>query len=300
MNVFIAGGTGFIGVTLANSLTAGGHDVTVLGQHARSRPTHLDPSVRVVTGDGRQPGGWQDHVAAGNLIVNLAGASIFSRWTAAGKKRIEESRVLTTRNIVDALPSGAAKAALLSTSAVGYYGFRGDEELSEGTSPGSDFLAGVCRRWEEEALKAERKGARVIITRFGIVLGKGGGALSRMLPLFRMGLGGRLGDGEQWFSWIHMDDLTGALKFLLNNESASGPYNLTSPGPVKNRELAASLGRALHRPAHLPAPAPLIRLMMGEMGNVLLKGQRVVPARLQEAGFVFKHADLAGAIADVL
>jgi uncharacterized protein (TIGR01777 family) len=183
---------------------------------------------------------------------------------------------------------------------VGYYGFHGDEKLYEDDPPGTDFLAGICRKWEAEAGKAEEKGARVIITRFGIVLGKGGGALRQMLPFFRLGLGGRLGSGEQWFSWIHMEDLTGALKFLLASKSASGPYNLTSPEPVRNRELAACLGRALHRPALLPAPAPLIRLMMGELGNVVLKGQRVVPARLQEAGFVFKHGDLAGAISAVV
>jgi uncharacterized protein (TIGR01777 family) len=271
-----------------------------MGFHARARPPQLDPSVQIVIGDGRRRGAWQEHLSRCPLVINLAGASIFSRWTRAHKRLITESRVLTTMNLVDALPAQSAGVTLFSTSAIGYYGFHGDEYLYEDDPPGADFLARICRQWEAEARKAEKKGARVIITRFGIVLGRGGGALSKMLPIFRLGLGGRLGSGEQWFSWIHMEDLTGALKFLLTSESAAGAYNLTSPEPVRNRELAACLGRALHRPAILPVPAPFIRLMMGEMGNMLLKGQRVLPARLQEAGFVFKHGDLASAIAAVV
>jgi len=241
--------------------------------------------VDIVISDGRRPGGWQKDVSRSGLVVNLAGASIFSRWTASRKRLIAESRLLTTKHIVEAIQEGTT---LFSTSAVGYYGFRGDEEVLEDGTPGTDFLADICRRWEEEAHEAEVKGVRVVITRFGIVLGRGG-ALAQMLPPFRLGLGGRLGSGNQWFSWIHMDDLTGALKFLLAHEEASGPYNLTSPHPVRNRDLAASLGRALHRPAVLPAPGAMIRLAMGELGNVVLRGQRVIPARLGEAGYTFRY-----------
>lgn len=296
MKVFIAGGTGFVGVNLANSLAAGGHRVTVLGSRPQARPPSLDPSAEIVIGDGRQPGPWQDGVAGSDLVINLAGASIFARWTAARKRLIAESRILTTANVVDALP---ASATLFSTSAVGYYGFRGDEELAERDASGTDFLAGLCRRWEEEALSAEGKGSRVVITRFGIVLGKGG-ALAQMLPLFRLGLGGRVGDGNQWFSWIHMEDLIESFKFLLAHGTASGPYNLTSPGPVRNRDLAAAIGRVLHRPSFVPAPGFLVRIAMGELGNVVLRGQRVMPARLLEAGYAFRHPSVDEALRAVL
>lgn len=296
MRVFIAGGTGFVGVNLANSLVDGGHQVTVLGSRVQSRPSSMDPEVDVVIGDGRRPGTWQEHVSRSGLVVNLAGASIFSRWTSSRKRLIAESRLLTTMNIVESLQGGTA---LFSTSAVGYYGFRGDEEIREDDTPGTDFLAGICHRWEGEALKAEAKGVRVVVTRFGIVLGKGG-ALAQMLPVFRLGLGGRLGDGKQWFSWIHMEDLTGALKFLLADENASGAYNLTSPQPVRNRDLAASLGRVLHRPAFLPVPGIAVRLAMGELGNVVLRGQRVLPTRLQEAGYTFRHPGIDEALGATL
>jgi len=292
MKVFIAGGTGFVGVHLANATVAAGHTVTVLGASVQARPPSLDPAVTVVTADATRPGPWQEDVSRSALVINLAGASIFSRWTSARKRLIAESRLLTTANIVDALQEGAV---LFSTSAVGYYGFRDDEEIYEDDAPGTDFLARICRQWEAAAFKAEAKGVRVVVTRFGIVLGKGG-ALAQMLPLFRLGLGGRLGSGNQWFSWIHMDDLTGALQFLLAHENASGPYNLTSPHPVRNRELATSLGRALHRPAVLPAPGIMIRLAMGELGNVVLRGQRVIPTRLGEAGYAFRYPVIDAAL----
>jgi hypothetical protein len=296
MKVFITGGTGFVGVNLANSMVAGGHQVTVLGSRAQARPTSIDPAVDVVIGDGRRPGPWQEHAARSELVVNLAGASIFSRWTSSHKRLIAESRHLTTMNTVEALQGGAT---FLSASAVGYYGFRGDEEIYEDDAPGTDFLARICRQWEGEALKAEEKGVRVLVTRFGIVLGKGG-ALAQMLPLFRLGLGGRLGSGNQWFSWIHMEDLAGAMKFLIADGKASGPYNMTSPLPVRNRDLAASLGRALHRPVFLPAPGLAIRLAMGELGNVVLRGQRVLPARLQEAGYTFRYPGIDEALSAAL
>jgi uncharacterized protein (TIGR01777 family) len=296
VKAFIAGGTGFVGVNLANSLVAGGHQVTVLGSRPQSRPSSLDPAVDVVIGDGRRPGAWQEGVSRSGLVINLAGASIFSRWTSTRKRLIAESRLLTTMNIVNALQEGSI---LFSTSAVGYYGFRGDEEICEDDAPGSDFLAVVCRQWEDAAFKAEARGVRVVVTRFGIVLGKGG-ALAKMLPLFRLGLGGRLGGGDQWFSWIHMEDLMGAMEFLLARESASGPYNLTSPNPVRNSDLAASLGRVLHRPAVLPAPGVMIRLAMGELGNVVLRGQRVIPARLGEAGYTFRYPAIEEALESAL
>lgn len=297
--VFIAGGTGFIGVRLANFLAARRHPVTVMGQSA-DRPPRLDPAVEVFAGDGRRDGPWQEHAGRSRLIINLAGASIFTRWTASHKKLIRESRVLTTRRIVESLPADSSGVTLFSTSAVGYYGFRGDESLTEESPPGSDFLAALCRDWEAEAREGEKKGARVAITRFGIVLGKRGGALAQMVPLFRLGVGGPVGTGRQWFSWIHMEDLLGAFFHLLQRQDSRGVYNLTSPQPVRNRDLARSLGRVLRRPSILPAPSFAVRLVLGELGNVILQGQRVIPARLLGEGFRFLHPGIDGALEAVL
>jgi uncharacterized protein (TIGR01777 family) len=297
--VFITGGTGFVGVNLANRLALRGNMVSVMGRSG-SRPPHLTGEVKVIRGDGRFPGSWQEEAADSRLIINLAGAPIFTRWTAAAKKRIRESRILTTANLAEALPADARGVILFSTSAVGYYGFRGDEELDEDSSPGDDFLARLCRDWEEQAGLAREKGARVIITRFGIVLGPGGGALGKMIPFFRRFLGGPLGSGNQWLSWIQMEDLIEVFLFLMEQRSAAGPYNVTSPRPVRNGELARSLGRALHRPALLPTPSPAVRLMLGEFGNTLLKGQRVLPRRLVNLGYQFRYAGIDAALEAIL
>jgi hypothetical protein len=189
---------------------------------------------------------------------------------------------------------------LISTSAVGYYGFHGDEELAEDAPPGHDFLATVAREWEEEALRAQQKGIKVCIARFGIVLGAGGGALGQMIPLFKKFVGGPLGGGKQWFSWVHADDLAEAFSFLLKHPELSGPFNMCSPEPVRNRDLAKAIGKALHRPSLMPAPGFMIRLVLGEFGSVLLQGQRVVPRRLLESGFVFKHPEIGEAIASIV
>lgn len=298
MKTFIAGGTGFVGTNLARFLAGKGHSVIVMGQEG-PRPTHLPEEVALVAADGTIPGEWQEDVSRSDLVINLAGASIFSRWTTPYKKLLRESRILTTRNIVEALSSGKGDATLFSTSAVGYYGFTGDEELDEHSPPGDDFLALLCRDWETEALRAASLGVRVIITRFGIVLGAHGGALGQMARLFRYFLGGPLGSGRQWFSWIHMDDLLGSLSFLLDLPGVEGAFNLTSPSPVRNAELGRVLGNVLHRPSFLPAPAPAVRLFLGEFGNVILKGQRVLPARLQASGYDFKYAELDAALASI-
>ncbi len=294
MNVFIVGGTGFVGVNLANRLRARGDDVTVMG-HVPGRPRGLDPAVEVVVGDATVGGAWQERIAGHEVVINLAGASIFTRWTEASKKLIRSSRILTTRNVVDALP-GSASVTLISTSAVGYYGFRDDEELGEDAGPGDDFLARLCVDWEAEALRARDRGARVAIARFGIVLGPGGGVLGQMAPLFRAFIGGPLGSGRQWFSWIHVEDLFGALVHLAGSRQSAGPYNCTSPEPVTNRKLSSELGRVLHRPSFLPAPGFAVRLVLGEFGDVLLKGQRVLPRRLLAEGFRFAHPGFKAAL----
>jgi hypothetical protein len=235
-------------------------------------------------------------------IINLAGASIFGRWTKAAKKAVRDSRLLTTRNLVQALSTRPSKTAFLfSTSAVGYYGFRDDEELDELSPPGEGFLASLSQEWESAAQEAEKHGVRVVLLRFGIVLGREGGALKQMIPVFRKYMGSPLGSGKQWFSWIHLQDLIGVYLFLIEKRHISGPINCTSPQPVRNRELTKSLGEALGKPTFMPSvPGFLLRLILGEFGSVLLKGQRALPKRLLEEGYRFRFPDLKGALKDLL
>jgi uncharacterized protein (TIGR01777 family) len=298
MKIFITGGTGFVGRGLTQSLIGSGHHVTLLTRSLRKSGSH-SPKILLVEGDSTQKGGWQEYVREHEAVINLAGASIFSRWTGKTKRILRESRILTTRNLVETLEGSRVKA-FFSTSAIGYYGFHEDGELTESSPPGTDFLAQLAADWEKEALKAEEFGIRVILTRFGIVLGEEGGALGQMIPLFRRYLGGPLGNGSQWFSWIHRNDLTRAYLFLLNRPEISGPVNFTAPNPVRNRDLAAALGRVLNRPARLPAPGFMLRLVLGEFGSVLLKGQKVIPQKLLQGGFLFRFPKIEEALAEIL
>jgi hypothetical protein len=245
-------------------------------------------------------GPWQESVRAHDVIINLAGASIFSRWTEAQKKILLSSRIDTTRHLVEALPNDSKHIIFFSTSAVGYYGFHEDEELTESSPAGDDFLAHLARDWEVEALRAQTKGARVILTRFGIVLGKNGGALGQMIPLFKYFIGGPLGSGRQWFSWVHMADLAQAFILLLAHKEISGAINLCSPNPVRNKDLGKAIGKVLHRPSFLPAPGFMIELILGEFGSVLLRGQRVIPRRLLDASFKFRYPDIDAALKSVI
>jgi len=207
----------------------------------------------------------------------------------------------TTRNLVEGIPAHSErKITLFSTSAVGYYGFHGDEELAEEAPPGNDFLARLAVEWEGEALKAQEKGARVVITRFGIVLGEKGGALGQMIPLFKKFIGGPIGNGRQWFSWVHIKDLAEAFVFLMKHPEISGPVNLCSPNPLQNKDLAKALGKALHRPSFMPAPGFMIKLVLGEFGSVILEGQRVVPRRLLDSGFKFEYPDIDKALRSIV
>jgi len=299
MKVFITGGTGFVGTYLAKRFLSEGHSVTILTANAGEQALKIS-GLSYLEGNPTLEGEWQKAVAGHDVIVNLAGASIFSRWTEKQKNILRSSRMLTTRNLVNALPQDASHITLFSTSAVGYYGFHADEELTEASPAGTDFLARLAEDWEREALKAKQKDARVIITRFGIVLGKSGGALGQMIPLFKFFLGGPLGSGRQWFSWIHMHDLAEAFIFLLAKKDISGPVNVCSPQPVRNRELGAAIGRVLHRPSFMPAPGFMIKLILGEFGSVLLKGQRVIPRRLLDAGFQFKYPGIDEALKSII
>jgi uncharacterized protein (TIGR01777 family) len=301
MKVFITGGTGLVGQTVTGALLDHGHEVTVLTRSLRSGPPDSRGCI-FVEGDPRTAGAWQEKVAGHHAVINLAGASIFRRWTRSNKRAIRESRIETTRNVVDALAVQEEKeTVLISASGAGYYGFREEEWLREDASPGHDFLAVLSQDWEREAQRAEQLGARVVLCRLGVVLGKHGGALKKMVPAFRAGMGSPLARGDQWFSWIHENDLARIFLFLLDREDVAGPVNCTAPHPVRNREMTKTLGRVLRRPTFLPSvPGPLLKLALGEFAQVFSEGQCVVPARLLGLGFDFRFPTLGQALHDLL
>jgi uncharacterized protein (TIGR01777 family) len=299
MKVFMTGGTGFVGTYLAKRLISEGYKVTILTQPLGEAALKIS-GLTYLAGNPTIKGEWQKSVEEHDVIINLAGASIFSRWTPEQKKILLESRIETTSNLVAALPDNAKNITFFSTSAVGYYGFHEDEELTENLAAGNDFLARLASDWEQEAMRAQNKGARVVITRFGIVLGKNGGAIGQMLPLFKYFLGGPLGNGRQWFSWVHMQDLAEAFIFLIQHTEISGAVNLCSPQPVRNFELGKAIGKVMRRPSFMPAPGFMIKLILGEFGSVLLKGQRVIPRRLLDAGFKFKYPNIEEALKSII
>lgn len=241
-------------------------------------------------------------LAAADGVIHLLGEPVSQRWTAAAKRRIRDSRVLSTRNLVAGLRSlddGQRPAVLVSQSATGFYGPRGSEELDESASPGQDFLAGVVSAWEQEALNAA-SACRVVVTRTGVVLSPSDGALAKMLPFFRAGIGGPVAGGRQYVPWIHIDDLVAALLFCADNSDVTGSVNATAPRPVDNAELSKALGKALHRPAVLPVPAFALKLLYGAMSEIITTGQRAVPKKLEEAGFGFGQPEIEPALRDVL
>jgi len=277
MNVAITGATGFIGRAVADRLRGSGHN------------------VRAVSLRGAIP---PDALAGTNAVIHLAGEPVAQRWTRAARDRILRSRVEGTRVLLAAMRAQPPQV-LISASAVGYYGSRGDEVLLESAPPADDFLGRVAVAWEEEAQAAEPMGVRVARLRIGMVLGPRGGALARMLPPFRLGVGGRLGGGKQWMSWIHIDDLIALIAFLMKESTVRGVFNATSPFPVTNREFTRALAEAVHRPAILPVPAWALRLMFGDMSQVLLASQRALPDAAQRAGFIFQHPDIFAALAQL-
>ena len=300
MKILITGGTGFVGSQLTSRLIKDNHEVTILTRSLKGAKGS-SPGISYLEGDPTKKGPWQEAIKNHEALINLAGASIFSKWTEEHKKAIRESRVNTTQNIVEGVPPQSQKQfTLFSTSAVGYYGFHGDEALVEESPPGNDFLARIAVEWEGEALKAREKGARVVITRFGIVLGEKGGALGQMIPLFEKYIGGPIGSGKQWFSWVHIKDLAEAFAFLLKHPEISGPVNVCSPNPVRNKDLAKALGKALHKPSFIPAPGFMIKLVLGEFGTVILEGQKVIPRRLLESGFTFQYPDIDAALQKII
>ena len=299
MKVFITGGTGFLGAALTDRLLTDGYSVTILSRSSQKRTLKL--GLAYCEGNPTKSGPWQKEVSRHDVVINLAGASIFRPWNDSNKKAIFDSRILTTRNIVNAIGQARKSITLLNGSAVGYYGFRDNEELDESSSPGDDFLSGVVQSWEAEAKKAEGVGARVVLCRIGVILGRDGGALSQMLSVFKWGLGSPLGSGAQWFSWISLHDLVNIFLYLMQDDAFSGPVNCTSPHPVTNREMTRALGKALHKPTILPAvPAFVIRAVLGEFSAVFVKGQKVMPRKLLAKGFVFAFPEIEAAFAHLV
>ncbi|MGE4560650.1 MAG: TIGR01777 family oxidoreductase [Desulfobulbus sp.] len=298
MKILITGGTGFVGAAVSQRLLETGHEVTVIGSSRQCRrPAH--ENLRYVAADTTRPGDWQRYVPEQEALINLAGRTVFHYWTGGYKKTMYDSRILTTRNLVAALPA-TTETVLLNTSAAGYYGDGGEEEKTETSVAGEDFLAQICRDWEAEAEKAGEKGARVVMMRFGVVLGRGGGALTTMKLPFQLGLGGPIGSGRQWFPWIHLEDLVRAVVFLLGAEECRGPFNFTAPQPVRQKDFARQLGAVYHRPAFLPVPALIMKTFLGEFGRSLLQGQKVMPRALTECGFLFTYPDLQVALQDIV
>ena len=303
----IIAGTGMIGRALTADLLADGHEVTVVSRS----PTQYEHAFPGNTGfrkwDGVSATGWQDAAEGVDAVVNFAGESIAGdrfipdRWTTQKKQRVLESRLLSGQAVVEALAAADKKPRLLlQASAVGYYGPRGDEVVDEMESPGSDFLASVCVRWEAATEPVEEIGVRRIILRTGLVQTMEGGPLPRLVVPFKLFAGGWFGNGRQWWPWIHMADVVKATRFLLDQEDASGPFNITAPNPLTAKEFARVLGRVMGRPSYLPVPGFAMRLFLGEVATVVLDGQRATPRKLEELGFKFDYPDAESALGDLL
>ena len=292
--ILITGASGFIGKRLAGLFLSKGYHVTGMGT-SQTHPFSMEfKGFEWISSDTSVEGKWQDHVAGSDIIINLAGRNIFRYWTGKTQKAIYDSRILTTRHIINAIENGKTQK-LLTASAAGIYGDCKEDLLTEERTPGKDFLAKVCADWEKEGLRAREKGVSVAVMRFGVVLGDGG-ALSLMIPAFKLFSGGPLGDGRQWFPWIHVKDLEKAVEFIVENKELEGIFNFTGPTPVRQKQFAKALGHALNRPAFMPAPSFMIKAIMGELGGSLLKSQRVIPKNLTESGYSFFFSDVGSAL----
>jgi uncharacterized protein (TIGR01777 family) len=292
MKVAVTGATGMIGTAVVRALRERGDDVTTVSRSAeRGDVAWPDPTA------GPAPA---EALEGRDAVVHLLGEPIAQRWSDRAKQEIADSRRLGTRNLVEGLRSLEQRpSVLVSQSAVGYYGPHADEPLTESAAPGSDFLAGVVSAWEAEARGAEELGLRVALMRTGVVLSQEGGALEKMLPPFKLGVGGPVAGGRQYVPWVHMDDVVGALLFALDTEQASGAINVTAPEPVTNRELSKALGRVLHRPALAPVPGLAVKALYGEMAHIVITGQRALPERLTQLGYEWRQPDLESALRDV-
>ncbi len=301
MRTIITGGTGLIGRALAADLVAHGHQVVILSR-APERATGLPAGVRAERWDARTADGWVSLADGADAIANLAGESIAAgRWTDERKRRIRQSRLDAGRAIVQAVELiGQRPRVVVQASGIGYYGPRGDQEITEDTAPGNDFLAQVAIEWEASTAPVEALGVRRAIIRTGVVLSTEGGAFPRLLLPFRLFAGGPLGSGRQWLPWIHIADQVAAIRFLIEKENATGPFNLTAPNPLTNAGFGQVLGRIINRPSFVPTPGLAMRLAFGEMATLLLDGQRAIPKRLLELGFTFRFPHAEAALQDLL
>jgi len=302
MKIVVTGGTGFIGRALLPALIEGHHQVVVLTRQAGIGGAMLPVGVQTTIWDARSPGEWESDIDGADVVLNFAGEPIGGkRWSRDQKERIIGSRVDATRTIVNAIRTANLKpAVLINGSAIGFYGDVPEGSVTEQNAAGTGFLAEAVEKWECEAFKAEQLGVRVITLRTGVVLGDDGGALAKMLLPFRLFLGGPIGSGKQWFSWIHRDDAVGAVLFAMKYKDLSGPVNVTAPEPVTMKEFCSALGRALHRPSWAPVPEVMMKLLLGEMSEMILTGQRVVPSRLLENSYRFRYPRLREALMDVV
>lgn len=306
MRIFITGGTGSIGSRLIARLQERQDQIVVLTRRAAAARERLGAYCTIVEGEGMEAGPWLDAVPDCDAVINLAGESIFARrWNDDFMKLLWDTRIKTTTNLVQAMARNPRNASggpkvLVNASAIGYYGPRGDEEISEESPPGSDALSRLTVAWEETALTARQHGIRTALIRIGVVLDKAGGALPKMLTPFKVGIGGPIGAGRHWFSWIHHQDVVGILMLALDNTDASGPMNGTAPNPVTNKEFSKALGRALHRPSFMPVPPFALFLRFGQVAEILTTGQRVLPRRALGLGYTFRFPDIDSALRDVL
>jgi uncharacterized protein (TIGR01777 family) len=301
MRVAVTGATGMIGSALVRALVARGDEVTAVSRNADRASATLDVPAETWT-DPKAERPPLDALRGRDAVVHLLGEVIAQRWSDETKREIRDSRVLSTRNLVAGLAALAPEErprVLVSGSGAGWYGQRGDERLDESApEPGDDFLAQLSNDWEAEARRAEELGVRVVLNRTGVVLSESGGALEKMLPFFKAGIGGPVAGGRQYVPWVHLDDVVGATVFALENEQLRGPVNVTAPEPVTNRELSKTLGRVLRRPAFAPVPALAVKTLYGEMAQIVTTGQRAVPGRLTELGYVFRQPELEAALRD--
>ena len=301
MRVLIAGGTGLIGRRLINHLFAHGHTVSVLSRQP-FRPPTLRTNIDFFQWDGKTTDGWGHHIEEVDAVVNLAGAGIADkRWSDERKQLLLESRVNAGKALAEAIGAADNKPKVfVQSSAIGYYGAQKNNELSEVSKAGNDFLAGICKQWEDSTEAIEHMGVRRVVIRTGVVLDNLGGAFPKMVMPFKLFVGGPIGSGKQWFSWIHYEDEAAAIRFLLENESAKGVFNLTAPNPNTNKQFSKEIGKTMHKPSFMLAPSFVFKIIFGEMSTVLLDGQRVLPERLLEAGFKFKYPVVESALQDLL
>jgi len=298
LNILVSGGTGFIGRPLCASLLQEGHRVILLTRRKKEASRLLEPAMGTVEWNGREAGVWEQQLEGVDAVINLAGAPIAdARWTDHRKQLITESRIMSTRLLVQACSRLAVKPQVfINASGIGYYGLQGDHLLDESSGPGTGFLADLCVQWEAAAREAASYGMRVVCLRNGMVLDRDGGALPRMALPFRFYMGGPVMPGTQWVSWIHRDDVIGLIEWVLTNATVSGPMNAVAPNPVRMTEFCRTLGAALHRPSWFPIPEFVLKIALGELGSMMTTGQRIAPSVATQGGYRFRYPLLEGAL----